>query len=244
MGAAASAMSLNMRSTFLVAAFALLLAQCHAWAHDIGSSNATFLVRGTGIDVELYMGLNAADLLIANNGEQVVITPDTFDNFSDRLKAVAPLLYTLTAADGTVLAPDSYTASISDQSDVRFDMHYPLPAKMPGILKIHAAYIDAMVDTHLGSIYVMNAMGDRLGWGEVRVDSEDVIAHLPAVGALVRAPANPNPVSVPVAIPVTSVSRQRSPWFLWVLLGGSALVSVMVAMRGISRQSAERKMIY
>jgi len=244
MGAAAGAMSLNMRSTFLLAAFALFLTQCHARAHDIGSSNATFLVRSTGIDVELYMGLNAADLLIANNGEQVVITPDTFENFSDRLKSVAPMLYTLTAADGTALAPDSYTASISEQSDVRFDLHYPLPAAMPGTLKIHAAYIDAMVDTHLGSIYVMNAMGDRLGWGEVRADSEDVIAHLPAAGALVRAALNPNAVSVPVAIPETSVPQQRSPWFLWALLGGSALVSVMVAVRGISRQSAERKMIH
>jgi hypothetical protein len=226
---------------FLVAG----LAPCSAGAHDIGASNATFLVRATGIDVELYMSLGSGALLIADNGEQIVIKPATFPDFSQRLQAVAPALFDLTAGDGTTLEPDSFSVSLTEQNDACYDLHYPLPAAMPGTLTIHAAYMERMAPGHVGSIYVMNTAGDRFGSGEVTADSMDVQAHLPAALALQeQPPAGPaQAVSAPAAAPGPSSgeSRQSAPWFLWVLLGGSALLIAAAALRGAARQSAERK---
>jgi hypothetical protein len=210
------------------------------FAHDIGASNATFLVRATGIDVELYMGLGAGALMIAGDGQLVVITPATFADFSDRLQAAGSSLFTLTAADGTPMAPDAVNVSLSEQNDIVYDLHYPLPAALPGVLKIHADYIDRMAEGHLGSIYVLNAVGDRLGFGEVRTGAEDVAAHLPAADSLGRAavsppPPPPPPPAAPAATP--GQSSPGAPWFLWAVLGGGLLLIAAAALRGISRKN-------
>jgi hypothetical protein len=203
-----------------------------AFAHDIGASNATFLVRSTGIDVELFMGLNASALLIADNGQQIVITPNTFGDFSDRLQSAAADLFVVTSADGSALKPDSATVSMSEQTDCVYDLHYPLPAAMPGTLKIHAAYLDRMVENHVATIYVMNAIGDRFGLGDLRPDSQDMEAHLPSADSLTT--AHPAPVAVP-AQPAVQM-RQSAPLFLWIILAIGGITIVLAALRGINRK--------
>jgi hypothetical protein len=225
----------------LLGGLILLVAVSSAAGHDIGTSNGTFWVRGTGIDVELYMGLNAAALLIAEPGQQVAIAPNAYSDYADRLQAVAPNLFTLTAADGSILKPDAASSALTAQADVLFELHYPLPAALPGNLTIHCSYLDKMVDNHIGSFYVMNAVGDHLGYGEVRPDSEDVIGHLPAADALVGVhPAVPVPV-IAAATQGPPPERPSPPLMLWVILAAGVLVLTAAVRRTISRKKAERK---
>jgi hypothetical protein len=108
---------------------------------------------------------------------------------------------------------------------------------MPGVLKIHADYLDKMVDTHIGTIYVMNNVGDQFGWGTVTPDSEDLQVRLPAVADLIRTNA---PASV-VAPPPTAESGRGTRWALWGLLGAGALIAAAAASRAIAGQREQRK---
>jgi hypothetical protein len=220
----------NRAVQFLLIALVVLRGQCVALAHDIGASNATFYVRPTGIDVELYMGLNAGALLIPDpTGQLVVITPNTFNDFSDRLQSAGADLFALSATDDTPIKPESVAVNITDQSDVEYTLHFPLPP-LPTTLKIHAAYIEKMVETHVGTLYVMNAIGDKLAVGEVRPDSPDIEAHLPALTPIASAPAPPSPTPSAPAI----ASRPATPWYLWTFLAAGAVAIALVAWRGMT----------
>jgi hypothetical protein len=235
----------------LIATVALLAAPCGASAHDVGESNATFFIRPTGIDVELYMGLNAGAILIADGGQFVVITPNTFPDYSDRLQVVASGLFILSGGDGATLQPDAMTVSMTEQTDVLYNLHFPLPTPMPGVLKIRAAYLDKMVETHIGTIYVMNTVGDEYGRGTVTPDSEEIEVRLPGADALVtarsKAPTGAAGAAATApavgAIPGVAAAQVRSgaPWFLWATVGGTALIIALVAYRGIARQNMDRK---
>jgi len=229
-------MSITAKRLLLVALVLICVPRC-AGAHNIGESNATFYVRTTGLDVELYMGMVSGCRLIADEGQIIQMTPNNFTDFSDRLQAVAPDLFTITGGDGTTLKPDAMTVSMTETTDVFYTLHYPLPSPMPGVLKIHADYLDKMVDTHMGTIYVMNTVGDQFGWGTVSPDSEDLQIRLPAVADLIKTNA---PASV-VAAPLTAESPHRVRWLLWGLLGGGALIVAAAALRGIAGQREERK---
>jgi hypothetical protein len=221
---------------FCLAVFMLLVAQAGAMAHDIGESNATFYVRSTGIDVTLFMGLNSAALLIPSEGQAISITLDTFDKYSDRLQAAAPDLLTLTGGDGTTLKPDSMAVSMTEEFDVLYNLHYPLPAPLPGVLKIHAGYLTKMVETHVGTFYVMNAAGEQFGWAEVRPDSQDLEVRLPAMN---NVSGTQQPASIAAAKPATEVHGGER-WVLWAMIGGGVAALVLAALRAIARKNKAR----
>jgi len=220
----------------LLAFLVLLCLQCGAEAHNIGESSATFYVRATGLDVELYMGMPSGCRLIADEGQIIQMTPNNFTDFSDRLQEVAPDLFTLIGGDGTTLKPDAMNVSRTETTDVFYTLHYPLPAPMPGILRIRAAYLDKMVETHTATIYVMNAVGDPFGLGTLSPDSQDMQVSLPAVGDLIKT----NAPATAITVPPGAGARHGGRWVLWGLLGGSALI-VGTAWRAIARQREERK---
>jgi hypothetical protein len=226
----------------LLTAIVLLWAQSGAVAHNIGESNATFYVRTTGIDVELYMGLNSAARLLGEDGQVIGMNPNNFADYSDRLAALAPDLLTLTGGDGTTLKPDAMTVSMTETTDVFYALHYPLPSPMPGVLKIHADYLDKMVDTHVGTIYVMNTVGDPFGWGTVSPDSQDLQVRLPAIADIIKNHA----AAAVVANPPSDVanSQHGGRWVLWTVLGAGVLVVAGVILRRAGRQHADRPMTH
>jgi hypothetical protein len=165
------------------------------------------------------------------------MTPNTFPDYSDSLRSVGLDLFTVTGGDGAVLKPDAMTVSMTETTDVLFNLHYPLPSPMPGVLKIHAGYLDKMVDTHIGTIYVMNDVGDQFGWGTVSPDSQDLQVRLPAVADLIKTSA---PATVAAPLPPAD-SRRGAKWLLWGLLGGSAVIVAAAVLRGIAGQKDQRK---
>jgi len=210
----------------IVLAAMLVLAMARlAGAHNIGESNATFYVRSAGIDVELYMGMPSACRLIAEPGQIIQMTANNFSDFTDALQACAPELFVVTDGQGAVLKPDAMAVSMTDQSDVLYNLHYPLPAALPGVLNIRATYLDKMVDTHIATTYVMNSAGDQFGWASLGTDSEVMQVRLPAAGDLMKTQA----VVASATQAIADVDDHRAPrWIVWAAVGaGVAIVAVI-----------------
>ena len=221
-----------------LAALVLLLAPRAAAAHDSLESDLSVWVRATGIDVQIYMARVSAAEFLEKDGEHLTIMRDNFSEFEKRLAASAPALLSVTAGAGAALQAESSTAEITDEDDICFRLHYPLPAVLPGPLAIHGNYLRKMDEGHVGKIYVLNANGDQLGQDDFSAEYPDFEVRLPAIAV---APAKP-PTAVNTA-PTPSIGEAPSGtrWSLWAMLGGGAVVMVLVAWRGIARQNAERK---
>jgi hypothetical protein len=223
---------------FFLATLILLLGQRIAGAHDSMETTLSFWVRATGIDVRIFISRGNASMLIEKAGEHVDLMRDSFSTYQERLAVSGSGLLSLTAGDGSELKADASSASITDEDDVCYTLHYPLPKVLPGSLNIHGNYLDKMDAAHVGSIYMQNATGDQIAQGEIRADSPDFEAQLPAVAA---APAKPQPATVAVPAPITSQSPRQSHWGLWTIIGGGVLVVAIIAARGIAMKAVDRK---
>lgn len=218
------------------AALLLLFAQRAATAHSSLESTASIWVRSTGIEVQLYMSRASAAVLLEKDGEHITIVRDNFPTFERRLAANGPTLLALTASDGAALQADAAAASLTDEDDICYNLHYPLPGVLPGPLRIRTTYLHKLDEGHLVNIYVLNAANDQLGQGDISAETPDFEVHLPALVGV-------TPKSPPAAATAPSIgeSTQGSRWGLWAMLGGSALVIAIVAVRGIAVQNAARK---
>ena len=214
----------------LLATIVLLLVSSSVVAHDVSESNADFYVRPTGIDVELHMALSSAALLLSTPDQAVSISIDTYDNYSARLQAVAPSLLTLTGGDGTTLKPDATAVTMTEEYDVLFTLHYPLPVPMPGNLRIHPDYLARMIASHVGTFYVVDGFGGTFGWAQMAPDSQDLDVRLPAVTDLGRA----RPAASIAATQTVAQSPGGVRWLPWAISGG-ALVLVLLAVRVFAR---------
>jgi len=163
---------------------------------------------------------------------------DNFPEFENRLAAGGPSLLSVTTGAGTPLPAESSSASITDEDDICFRLHYPLPAVLPGPLAIHGNYLRKMDDGHVGKIFVLNADSDQLGQGDFGAEFPDFEVRLPAVTG---APPKPTAAADTAPAPSTGAAPGGVRWGLWAMLGGSALAIVIVAGRGIARQNAERQ---
>ena len=222
---------------FFRAALILLLAPHAAAAHDSLESDLSVWVRATGIDVQIYMSRVSAAMSLEKDGEHLLIMRDNFPAFEKRLAANGPALLSVTTGAGTTLKADASTASITDEDDICFRLHYPLPGVLPGPLVIHGNYLSKMEEGHVGKIYVLNTGGDQLGQGDFSAESPDFEAHLPAIAG---APPPPRPAADTAPASSTAPSAQDSHWGLWAMLIGSALIIASVAVRELARQKAER----
>ena len=218
-----------------------------ARAHDVLSSTLNIWVRPSGMDAELYMARAAAGMLIPKDNQPTAISPENLS----ALKSVAPQTFQLTAEDGTLLTPDSASVSVTEENDILFNLHFPLPAAMPGTLKIHATYLTQMAEGHVGNAFVMNAKGDDFGFGEIRPESPDLLAHLPAATAL-PLPATP-PASATTTAPSAPVSLAVDVWvtpgtpisgWIWLLLaagGVFAALCVLLLVLLLTKKSPAKK---
>jgi hypothetical protein len=195
-------------------------------------STLDFVVRPTGIDVQMYLACDSADILVANENERVAIDRDNFGDYESRLATIAPTLLLVTQADGTVLTADASSATFTDEGDTCFHLHYPLPAVLPGALAIHGNYLSKMDLDHNGEISVLNAAGEQLGQGTIRDESPDYRVQLPAVGA----PRQPATVAAAAA-----PSSSDFHWGLWAVLGGTVLVISVIALRAMAKANVEGK---
>jgi hypothetical protein len=223
---------------FILATLLLLFGQCIASAHNSLESTLGFWVRTTGIDVRIFMSRDAASILLQKGGEQVSIVRDNFPEFEDRLAANGRSLLTLTAGDGTTLKADASAASITDEDDICYDLHYPLPKALPASLTIRGNYFDRMEVGHVGSIYMSNATGDQIGQGEISAESPDFEVHLPAVSASL---VQPHSAADSPASRSSNESSHYIRWGLWAMLGGCVVVIAIAALRSIARQNVVRK---
>lgn len=226
---------------FLLATVAVLLGQHVAVAHSSLESTLSFWARPTGIDVQIYMSRGSAAVLLETPGEHITILRDNFPTFEQRLATAGPALLSLAAADGTTLTAEASTASITDEDDICYRLHYPLPKVMPGMpgsLTIHGNYLEKMDAGHVGSIYVLSATSEPLAQGEIRADSPDFQSPLPAVSAPV---AEPRPVAQPARAPSTNAPHGEARWALWATLACGALLIAIAAMRAFIRQNVNLK---
>jgi hypothetical protein len=226
---------------FLFATVALLLGQHVAVAHSSLESTLSFWTRPTGIDVQIYMSRGSAAVLLEEPGEHITILRDNFPTFEQRLATAGPTLLSLTTADGSTLTAEASTASITDEDDICYRLHYPLPKVVPGTpgsLTIHGNYLEKMDAGHVGSIYVLSAANEPLAQGEIRADSPDFQSPLPAVAAPV---AQPPPAAQPAPAPSTNAPHGEARWVLWAALACSALLITIAAMRAFIRQNANLK---
>jgi hypothetical protein len=226
----------------LLGILVLLGAPGIAAAHDIDGSTLTIWLRSTGMDVEVYFARASAELLIANPGEPIAITPNNFSDYTERLQSAGPNLLLVTAANGTIVPPDSSAVSLTDETDVRYDLHYSLAAAGP--YTIQGPYLFKMPPEHGGYYKVMNARGNPLQWGVIRTDAPDFSLNIPAADALANA-ANPagaagNPVPA-VAVPSVAAPPASSSPLLWVLLIGCASLMIILAFRGVAQSHSSRK---
>jgi hypothetical protein len=227
---------MSARHSFL-AILAILLVQRVAAGHSSLESTLSFWVRPTGIDAQIYMSRGSAAVLLEKQRENLTIVRENFAEFQQRLAANGPALLVLTDQGQTALAPDASAASITDEDDICYRLHYPLPKALPGSLTIHGNYLARMEDGHVGSIYVLNATDDQLGQGEIGADSPDFEVQLPAVSGIHVEPH----VASAAAAGSTSESPRSSRLGLWAALGAGFLFIVSVAWRGIARGNASRK---
>ena len=225
---------------FLMVAVILLAGQRVAGAHDSLESTLSFWVRTTGIDVRIFISRGNASTLIEKAGEHVDLMRDNFSAYQERLAASGSGLLSLTAGDGSMLKADASSASITDEDDICYTLHYPLPKVLPGSLNIHGNYLDKMDAGHVGSIYMLNGTGDQIAQGDLRVESPDFDANLPAVTAAV---GKPQPAARTAAAPATGESEKDPRWGLWTIFGGGVMLIAIIALRGIARRNAGRKTV-
>jgi hypothetical protein len=219
-----------------LASVALLFFAGIASAHQSLESTDSFWVRPTGIEAEIYMSRGAADLLVAREGEMVTIVRDNFGVFQARLAAVGPSLLSVAGEDGATLVADASKASMTDEDDICFSLHYPLPKGALTALKIHGNYLDRMDVGHIGSIYVLNATDDLLGSGEIRADSPDFEVHLQAVSDKGRGTAALP--AAPSVQPVAMAQARTRPWGIWCAAGGALLVIAVLGWRAMARSKS------
>jgi hypothetical protein len=215
----------------MLAAVILLVGARGAAAHISLESTDSLWIRPTGIDVRIYMSRGSADAVIAADGEVVTIVRDNFEDFQKRLSAAGPGLLMLTNGDGTKLKADSSMALLTEDNDICFELHFPLPRELPGLLRLHANYLSKMDEGHVGDIHVLNATDDQLAQGEIRVETPDYEVQLPAVaGVQVTAPASR------AVIAAAPAPAEGSHGGTWIALGGALLVFGGVAIWRIVRE--------
>jgi hypothetical protein len=218
----------------VLASMLLPLIQRTAAAHGSLESTLSFFVRSTGIDVQIYMSRGSAGALLDKKpGEQVVILRENFPDFQQRLANSGSGLMTITAADGTALKVESSVASITDEDDICYRLHYPLPTALPGLVTIHGNYLDKLEDGHVGGVYVLNAAGDQLGQGDIRSDSPDFVVQVPAVAA-----ATTTPPPIASTLPVGSLNEPRhvSTRDFWIVTACGAVALAIIVWTGFFRR--------
>ena len=208
----------------LLAILAVMLGQSVANAHSSLESTLSFWVRPTGIDVQIYMSRGSAAVLLEKEGEHITIVRENFSTFENRLAGYGPALLSLTGGDGATLKVESSAALLTDEDDICYRLHYPLPGGLPGLLNIHGNYLGKMEDGHVGSVYVLNASNDQLGQGDIRADAADFEVDIPAIAA---------------AAPLNRELPHNSHWSLWAVLGGGLVVIAAVAWQGLARRRRE-----
>lgn len=214
----------------------LIMATAHpAAAHISLESTDSLWIRPTGIDVRIYMSRGSADAVIAAPGETVTIVRDNFPAFQPRLAAAGPGLLLLTTADGKTLMADAASAALTDDDDICYQLHYPLPRTLPGELTLHARYLDKMDEGHVGDIHILNATDDQLALGEVRAETPDFAFKIPAVAAT----APPAPATDASPAPTIPKLDPGTSWGPWGFLGGVILVVVILGL--LNRGGRARK---
>ncbi len=195
-----------------------------AQAHDSLQSTESIWVRPTGVQVDIYMSPISADVLVEKKGEAVIITADNFSEYAGRLAEVGTGLLSVSAQDEIGMRADASSASMTEEQDICFSLHYPLPAEGLRELKIHGNYLGKMEEGHMGTAYVLDGGNNLLGGGQIGADTPELDLKF----AEVRAVALTKPAAtLPANTDVGAVGQ----WELWCLFGGGLLALLCAGWR-------------
>jgi hydrogenase/urease accessory protein HupE len=162
-------------------------------AHDPFASSANARVDRAGIQLEITMGRSAAFALLDDAADlPEEITDEDFGKFDQGLKERGAELFTITAG-GAPLVAKEVEVRLTEERDVEFRVLYPPPEASP--LRFRAAYLDKMVEDHVGTLYVEDAGGADLGWGYLEAAAPTLEAPLPA--ALLPSSSSTAPAPAP-----------------------------------------------
>lgn len=148
-------------------------------AHDIYTSFVEAKLLADRLEVTLTLGrANASPLFPDAEAKKLPpLTPENFAAFEPRLRSAAPALLQISAAGKPLAFSAPATAKLSGDSDLTFTLTYPRPTVGP--LKFFAQFVGSLVDGHVATVVLTNAVGDDYGWSPVSYDQPVFEVALP-----------------------------------------------------------------
>ena len=151
-------------------------------AHDIYTSFVEAKLLADRLEVTLTLGrANASPLFHDADAKKLPpLTPENFAACESRLLSAAPALLQIFAAGKPLAFSAPATAKLSGDSDLTFTLTYPRPTVGP--LKFFAQFVGSLVDGHVATVVLTNAVGDDHGWSPVSYDQPVFEVALPVPG--------------------------------------------------------------
>ena len=148
-------------------------------AHDIYTSFVEAKLLADRLEVTLTLGrANASPLFHDADAKKLPpLTPENFAACESRLLSAAPALLQIFAAGKPLAFSAPATAKLSGDSDLTFTLTYPRPTVGP--LKFFAQFVGSLVDGHVATVVLTNAVGDDYGWSPVSYDQPVFEVALP-----------------------------------------------------------------